>query len=114
VYSKHLHIALAPLNVLFSRRPNALGALKPMRGNGKVLDFEEADPDPDVIWSCTNCGACVEECPVDIEHIDHIDGMRRYQVLIESAFQSRPRHAEEPGEQGRPVGQLTQETARPE
>ena len=180
VYSKHLHIALAPLNVLFSRRPNALGPLEPMRSGGKVLDFEEADPDtdvfglgkiedftwkglldmatctecgrcqsqcpawatgkplspkqvildlrdhafakapyllaasdaerdklpdavkaeaerplvgkdggvidPDVIWSCTNCGACVEECPVDIEHIDHIDGMRRYQVLIESAF----------------------------
>jgi Fe-S oxidoreductase len=180
VYSKHLHIFLAPVNVLFSRRPNALGALEPMRSNGKVLDFEEADPDtdvfgrgkiedftwkglldmgtctecgrcqsqcpawatgkplspkqvildlrdhafakapwllaasdaerdklpdaakaeaerplvgkdggvidPDVIWSCTNCGACVEECPVDIEHIDHIDGMRRYQVLIESAF----------------------------
>jgi Fe-S oxidoreductase len=42
--------------------------------------------DPDVIWSCTNCGACVEECPVDIEHIDHIDGIRRHQVLIESAF----------------------------
>ncbi len=180
VYSKHLHIALAPVNVLFSRRPDALGALEPMRSNGKVLDFEEADPDtdvfglgkiedftwkglldmatctecgrcqsqcpawatgkplspkqvildlrdhafakapyllaasdeereklpdavkkeaerplvgkdggvidPDVLWSCTNCGACVEECPVDIEHIDHIDGMRRHQVLIESAF----------------------------
>jgi Fe-S oxidoreductase len=180
-YSKHLHIGLAPLNVLFSRRPDALGPLEPMRSNGKVLDFEEADPDtdvfglgkiedftwkglldmatctecgrcqsqcpawvtgkplspkqvildlrdhafakatytladqeereklpasvlaeaerplvggkdvngvidPDVIWSCTNCGACVEECPVDIEHIDHIDGMRRHQVLIESAF----------------------------
>jgi len=42
--------------------------------------------DPDVLWSCTNCGACVEECPVDIEHIDHIDGMRRHQMLIESAF----------------------------
>jgi Fe-S oxidoreductase len=28
----------------------------------------------------------VEECPVDIEHIDHIDGIRRHQVLIESAF----------------------------
>jgi len=39
-----------------------------------------------VIWSCTNCGACVNECPVDIEHIDHITGMRRYQVLIESEF----------------------------
>jgi Fe-S oxidoreductase len=180
VYSKHLHIFAAPVNVLFSRRPNALRALEPMRSGGKVLDFEEADPDtdvfglgkiedlswkglldmatctecgrcqsqcpawatgkplspkqvildlrdhafakapylladtdakrekltdaekaeaerplvgkdggvidPDVIWSCTNCGACVEECPVDIEHIDHIDGMRRYQVLIESAF----------------------------
>ena len=181
-YSKHLHIALAPLNVLFSRRPNGLGALQPMRSGGKVLDFEEADPDtdifgrgkiedftwkgmldmatctecgrcqsqcpawitdkplspkmlildlrdhafakapyllagsdeareklpdavkaeaerplvgneaangvidPDVLWSCTNCGACVEECPVDIEHIDHISDMRRHQVLIESAF----------------------------
>jgi len=181
-YSKHLHIFLAPVNVLYSRRPNALGPLEPMRSGGKVLDFEEADPDtdvfglgkiedftwkgmldmgtctecgrcqsqcpawatgkplspkqvildlrdhafakgpwllagtdeareklpdtvkaeaerplvgdkaangvidPDVLWSCTNCGACVEECPVDIEHIEHIDGMRRHQVLIESAF----------------------------
>jgi Fe-S oxidoreductase len=181
-YSKHLHIFLAPLNVLFSRRPNGLRELQPMRSGGKVLDFEEADPDtdifgvgkiedlswkgmldlatctecgrcqsqcpawatgkplspkmlimdlrdhafakapyllagsdaardqlpeavkkqaqrplvgdaaaggvidPDVLWSCTSCGACVEECPVDIEHIDHITSMRRHQVLIESAF----------------------------
>src|SRR5918994_6658181 len=28
--------------------------------------------DPDVLWSCTTCGACVEQCPVDIEHVDHI------------------------------------------
>jgi len=181
-YSKHLHIFLAPVNVLFSRRPDGLGGLQPMRSNGKVLDFEDADPDtdifglgkiedltwkgmldlgtctecgrcqsqcpawatdkplspkmlildlrdhafakapyllassdeardalpeavkaeaqrplvgtaeangvidPDVLWSCTNCGACVNECPVDIEHIDHITGMRRHQVLIESEF----------------------------
>jgi Fe-S oxidoreductase len=44
--------------------------------------------DPDVLWSCTTCGACVEQCPVDIEHIDHIVDMRRYQVLIESSFPS--------------------------
>jgi Fe-S oxidoreductase len=183
-YSKHLHIFIAPLNVLFSRRPDGLRDLQPMRSNGKVLDFEEADPDtdvfglgkvedlswkgmldlatctecgrcqsqcpawatgkplspkmlildlrdhafvkapyllagsdearealpdsvqaevqrplvgkaeangvidPDVIWSCTSCGACVNECPVDIEHIDHITSMRRYQVLIESEFPS--------------------------
>jgi Fe-S oxidoreductase len=44
--------------------------------------------DPDVLWSCTTCGACVEQCPVDIEHVDHIVDMRRYQVLIESNFPS--------------------------
>jgi len=182
VHSKHLHIFLAPANVLFARKPDGLGALEPMRSGGKVLDFEEADPDtdvfgrgkiedftwkglldmatctecgrcqsqcpawatgkplspkmvildlrdhafakapsllagsdeareklpdsvkqeagrplvgdaaaggvidPDVLWSCTTCGACVEECPVDIEHIDHIVDMRRHQVLIESSF----------------------------
>jgi len=180
VNSKHMHIFTAPLNVLFSRRPDGLGAAQPMRSNGKILDFEEADPDtdvfgrgkitdttwkgfldfftctecgrcqsqcpawntgkplspkmlildqrdhafamapyilateaereklpdevkalaekplvgedgvihPDVLWSCTNCGACVEQCPVDIEHIDHILDMRRYQVMIESSFPS--------------------------
>ena len=44
--------------------------------------------DEDVLWSCTTCGACVEQCPVDIEHVDHIVDMRRYQTLIESAFPS--------------------------
>ncbi|GAA1292712.1 Fe-S oxidoreductase [Planotetraspora silvatica] len=180
VNSKHLHIFTAPMNVLFSRRPDGLGGAQEMRSNGKVLDFEEADPDvdvfgrgkiedttwkgfldfytctecgrcqsqcpawntdkplspkmlildqrdhafkvapyllmseeqrahqgqdvlallekplvgedgvihPDVLWSCTNCGACVEQCPVDIEHIDHILDMRRYQVMIESSFPS--------------------------
>ncbi|MFE5563650.1 MULTISPECIES: (Fe-S)-binding protein [Amycolatopsis] len=44
--------------------------------------------DPEVLWSCTSCGACVEQCPVDIEHVDHIVDMRRYQVMIESAFPS--------------------------
>jgi Fe-S oxidoreductase len=44
--------------------------------------------DPDVLWSCTSCGACVEQCPVDIEHVDHIVDMRRYQVMIESSFPS--------------------------
>ncbi|PRX92114.1 (Fe-S)-binding protein [Allonocardiopsis opalescens] len=43
---------------------------------------------PDELWACTNCGACVEQCPVDIEHIDHILDMRRFQVMIESDFPS--------------------------
>ncbi len=50
-----------------------------------------ADPsgavvDADVLWACTTCGACVEQCPVDIEHVDHIVDMRRHQVLMEAAF----------------------------
>ncbi|HEY9315901.1 (Fe-S)-binding protein [Williamsia sp.] len=48
---------------------------------GAVIDTE-------TLWSCTSCGACVEQCPVDIEHVDHIIDMRRYQVLIESDFPS--------------------------
>jgi Fe-S oxidoreductase len=181
VHSKHLHIALAPLNVAFSRRPRGLGALLPVYSDGKAVDFEDpgeddtigrgaiedftwkglldfatctecgrcqsqcpawntdkplnpkllimnlrdhalakapyllassdeeratlpkdvlteaarplvgpADAggviDPDVLWSCVTCGACVEQCPVDIEHVDHIVDMRRYQVLIQSQF----------------------------
>ena len=183
VHSKHLHIALAPFNVAFSRRPRGLGALLPVHSGGKPVDFEDpgeddkigrgviedftwkgmldfgtctecgrcqsqcpawhtekplnpkllimnlrdhalakapyllaagdeeraklpkdvlaeaARPlvgpaaqggviDPDVLWSCVTCGACVEQCPVDIEHVDHIVDMRRYQVLIESSFPS--------------------------
>jgi Fe-S oxidoreductase len=168
-YSKHLHIFTAPLNVAFSRRPNALGPLstplidpeqlseEDVFGVGKVEDFtwkqlldlatctecgrcqdqcpawntgkplspklvitdlrdhlmekgpfllgeasaeNPAGHDPavlrrdlvadvvgdDVLWSCTTCGACVEQCPVDIEHVDTILDMRRYEVLMESRF----------------------------
>ncbi|HEY5245188.1 MAG TPA: (Fe-S)-binding protein [Acidimicrobiales bacterium] len=177
-YSKHLHIFLAPINVAFSRRPRALGALdktpdmdmenvtedtvfgvgmveqftwkqmldfatctecgrcqsvcpawnteKPLSpkllimglrdnmfaSSGRLLgksmptpgEDNEKSPsgagdveiptlvpftiDPDVLWSCTTCGACVEQCPVDIEHIDAIVDMRRYEVLMESRFPS--------------------------
>ncbi|HSN02904.1 MAG TPA: (Fe-S)-binding protein, partial [Acidimicrobiales bacterium] len=160
-YSKHLHIFMAPVNVAFSRRPRALGALDKtpdmdmehvtedtVFGAGTVKDFTwkqmldfatctecgrcqsvcpawttgkplspkllimglrenmfasadyllsgEGEPerlvptviDPDVLWSCTTCGSCVEQCPVDIEHVDAIIDMRRYEVLMESRFPS--------------------------
>ena len=57
-------------------------AARPLVGSAEVGGVI----DPDVLWSCTTCGACVEQCPVDIEHVDHIVDMRRYQVLIESEF----------------------------
>src|SRR5260370_31309914 len=37
--------------------------------------------DPDVIRSCTNCGACVQKSPSDIANIDHITAMRLHQRL---------------------------------
>jgi Fe-S oxidoreductase len=42
--------------------------------------------DVDALWSCTTCGACVNQCPVDIEHIDHFIDMRRHQVMIATEF----------------------------
>ncbi|MGA9363534.1 MAG: (Fe-S)-binding protein [Bacteroidota bacterium] len=40
----------------------------------------------DELWACTSCLACVQECPVQIEHVDAIVDMRRYLVLNESRF----------------------------
>jgi Fe-S oxidoreductase len=40
----------------------------------------------DIVWDCVTCGACVRECPVGIEHIDHIIDLRRNLVMVESRF----------------------------
>ena len=40
---------------------------------------------PDELWACTTCAACVEQCPVTIEHIDKIVDMRRYLTMQEAA-----------------------------
>ncbi len=38
----------------------------------------------EVVWDCVTCGACVHECPVSIEHVDHIVDLRRNLVMVES------------------------------
>ena len=40
----------------------------------------------DVVWDCVTCGACVRECPVSIEHVDHIVDLRRHLVMAEARF----------------------------
>ncbi len=84
---------LSPKLVIMDLRDNLFASadriMKQNRAAG--LEVESLVPsviDPDVLWSCTTCGACVEECPVDIEHIDTIVDMRRYEVLMESRFPS--------------------------
>ena len=41
---------------------------------------------PEELWACTTCQACMQECPVMIEHVPAIVDMRRYLVLTESRF----------------------------
>lgn len=71
---------------------DVLGALIASRNTGntgvattQVPIIGDVVPE-EVLWDCTMCGACVDQCPVDIEHIDHVLSLRRHQVLMESAF----------------------------
>ena len=78
----HTDKPLSPKLLIMAMRDHAMA---------KVVDTEnlvgeKAPISQDVLWSCTSCGACVNECPVDIEHVDHIVNMRRFQVLVESEF----------------------------
>jgi Fe-S oxidoreductase len=42
----------------------------------------------EVVWDCVTCGACVHECPVSIEHVDHIVDLRRHLVMVDARFPS--------------------------
>ncbi|KQT87487.1 DUF3483 domain-containing protein [Aurantimonas sp. Leaf443] len=50
------------------------GLHAPVIGTGAMVH-------PDTLWSCTTCRACVEECPMMIEHVDAIVDLRRFQVM---------------------------------
>ena len=65
-----------------------LEATRPLVGPIEVRDGVPGVIDPDVLWSCTTCGACVQQCPVDIEHVDHILDMRRFEVMMSTEFPS--------------------------
>jgi len=41
---------------------------------------------PEALWACTTCGACMQECPVNIEHVPAIVDMRRSMVMMEASF----------------------------
>ncbi|TDT92613.1 Fe-S oxidoreductase [Azorhizobium sp. AG788] len=51
------------------------GPLSPIVGAGAMIH-------PDTLWSCTTCRACVEECPMMIEHVDAVIDLRRHQTLM--------------------------------
>jgi Fe-S oxidoreductase len=64
---------------LFAEGPVALsqGDLTPIVGNGVPEEM---------VWDCVTCGACIEACPVSIEHVDHIVDLRRQLVMVDSRF----------------------------
>jgi len=53
---------------------------------GAAVDLVPNIIDPDVIWACTSCRACEEQCPVMITYVDKIVQMRRDQVMIKNEF----------------------------
>jgi Fe-S oxidoreductase len=55
-------------------------------GNGHRKDLVEGVIDPEVLWACTTCRACEQECPVFISYVDKIVDMRRYLVQERSEF----------------------------
>ena len=78
----HTDKPLSPKLLIMAMRDHAMSKVV----ESENLVGENGPITPEVLWSCTSCGACVEECPVDIEHVDHIVNMRRFQVLVESEF----------------------------
>jgi Fe-S oxidoreductase len=70
---------------LFTEGPKALAARE---GDGAYdgPPIAGTSVPEESIWDCVTCGACVRECPVNIEHIDHIVDLRRHLVMVESSF----------------------------
>lgn len=74
----------APIMLKIKENPEYV----PNEEEQKILDkkfigeYESAE----ALWQCTTCGACMQECPVTIEHVPAIIGMRRSLVMMESEF----------------------------
>jgi Fe-S oxidoreductase len=68
------------------------GAIVTARGNpegGGRPELEALVPNAvpeESVWDCVTCGACVQACPVSIEHVDHIVDLRRHLVMVDSNF----------------------------
>ncbi len=68
-------------NALTNESALQLGGAWEARIAGEVLN-------PDVFWSCTTCMACVEACPVGINHVELIVGNRRNMTLMQGEIPS--------------------------
>ena len=79
---------LSPKMILFNLEKHLLAEGRKLVAR-KRDDLPALCPDihaPDEIWTCTTCGACMHVCPVEIEHIRKIVGVRQSEVLMQSRF----------------------------
>ena len=100
------HLTLALRDHLYGREEELLGSApssaKPARdtaaqgantGGSKPIDLVPNVIHPDVLWACTSCRACEEQCPVLISYVDKIVDMRRNLVMVKGEF---PRELNKP------------------
>jgi Fe-S oxidoreductase len=91
---------LSPYGVIHHLRGHFMDRGRSLLGRSEGGDGEKADGEgngagiipaavtEDEIWACTTCGACMQECPPFIEHVQKLVDLRRYLVLTESKFPS--------------------------
>ena len=84
---------LSPKDVILDLKAHLLEKGDAMRtGNAEAMANEKWVQLPggvirtEDLWSCTTCMACVEECPVFIDHVRKIVDMRRNLVLAQGSF----------------------------
>ncbi|MCP1558645.1 UNVERIFIED_ORG: Fe-S oxidoreductase [Methylobacterium sp. SuP10 SLI 274] len=104
---------LSPAEPAYAGNPYPGGrAAEGARGALARLIGPDARIHPDTLWSCTTCRACVEECPMMIEHVDAVVSLRRHETLERGALPEKAvvpvtelRQSGDPG--GRPLASRT-------
>jgi Fe-S oxidoreductase len=83
---------LSPKLVIMGLRDQVFadgGSTLSSRRTGEPLELAPLVPGAvpeESVWDCVTCGACVQTCPVSIEHVDHIVDLRRHLVMVDSSF----------------------------
>ncbi len=77
--------------LILSSRPADTLASAPEDAKMKIplitpTDGQEDSVSTESIWDCTTCGACMVKCPVFIEHVPKLIGMRRHLVMEKAEF----------------------------
>ncbi|HEX2302151.1 MAG TPA: (Fe-S)-binding protein [Gaiella sp.] len=80
--------ALSPKLLIMGLRDRLFEEGPGVLGGGEATALVPGAVTDEVVWDCVTCGACVRECPVSIEHVDHIVDLRRHLVMAESRFPS--------------------------